>query len=105
MTNDLRRMAAELQERILDGEPFEHFALALANEILALWPPGARAPCGYVTPEGFVRVPDDVRKALGLEQGGGVAFVQEKDGHFCMLTDAQLVDLAATTTRARRSTR
>lgn len=53
-------------------------------------PEGAGAPLSYVTSDGLVRVPDDVRKALGVDGGGGVAFVEGKDGLFYMLSDAQL---------------
>ncbi len=57
-------------------------------------PSGARAPVSYVTSEGLVRVPADVLNELGLDHGGGVAFVREKDhGHFRMLSDAQLLDM------------
>jgi hypothetical protein len=57
-------------------------------------PAGARAPLSYVTTEGLVRLPDHVREELGLLEGGGVAFVREKDhGHYRLLTDAQFLDL------------
>lgn len=60
-------------------------------------PEGARAPLSYVTTDGLVRVPEDVRRQLGLQQGGGVAFVEEKEtGHFRMLSDAQFLDLIET---------
>jgi hypothetical protein len=53
-------------------------------------PDGASAPLSYVTTDGLVRVPDDVRRELGLSRGDGVTFVQEKDhGHFRMLNEAQ----------------
>lgn len=57
-------------------------------------PAGARAPLSYVTSEGLVLVPEDVRRKLGLQHGGGVVFVREKDaGHYRMLTDEQYQDL------------
>jgi hypothetical protein len=57
-------------------------------------PAGARAPLSYVTSDGLVLVPEDVRQKLGLEHGGGVVFVREKDaGHYRMLTDDQYQDL------------
>lgn len=57
-------------------------------------PAGARAPLSYVTTDGLVQVPEDVRKALHLEHGGGVCFVPEKDDqHYRMLTNAQFWDL------------
>lgn len=57
-------------------------------------PAGARAPLSYVTTEGLVRLPDHVRADLGLLEGGGVAFVREKDhGHYRVLTDEQFLDL------------
>jgi hypothetical protein len=69
-------------------------ALRFTDPEVHLPPQGARAPLSYVTTDGLVHVPDDVRKALGLEQGGGVVFVEEKDSkHFRMLTDDQFCDL------------
>jgi len=57
-------------------------------------PAGARAPLSYVTSDGLVLLPEDVRQKLGLEHGGGVVFVREKDaGHYRMLTDDQYQDL------------
>jgi predicted ATPase len=61
---------------------------------LQIPPAGARAPLSYVTSDGLVQVPEDVRKALHLEHGGGVCFVPEKDDqHYRMLTNAQFWDL------------
>jgi predicted ATPase len=66
----------------------------LLNPDVEMPPEGARAPLSYVTTDGLVRVPEHVRVDLGLEQGGGVAFVREKDhGHYRMLSDAQFLDL------------
>lgn len=57
-------------------------------------PKGARAPLSYVTTDGLVQVPEEMRTALHLEHGGGVFFVLEKDDEHCrMLTDAQFWDL------------
>jgi predicted ATPase len=61
---------------------------------LSVPPEGAQAPLSYVTSQGLVLVPEEVRKALGLEHGGGVAFVREKAaGHYRMLTNAQFLDM------------
>lgn len=69
----------------------------MLNPVVKRPPDGARAPLSYVTSDGLVRVPDDVRWELGLEKGGGVTFVQEKDhGHFRMLTDEQFLGLIET---------
>ncbi|HRI72469.1 MAG TPA: AAA family ATPase, partial [Polyangium sp.] len=48
---------------------------------------GQRAPWGYVTVEGLVQIPPEVQQELGLAHGGGVVFIQDKDGHNLMLTD------------------
>jgi hypothetical protein len=57
-------------------------------------PEGVRAPLSYVTSEGLVLIPEEVRKVLGLEHGGAVTFVPEKTaGHYRMLTDAQFLDM------------
>lgn len=54
----------------------------------------ASAPLSYVTTEGLVLVPEDVRGTLGLEHGGGVVFVRERDtGHYRMLTNDQFLDM------------
>lgn len=64
------------------------------NPEMQMPPSGARAPLSYVTTDGLVQVPEDVRKALHLEHGGGVCFVPEKDDqHYRMLTNAQFWDL------------
>lgn len=56
-------------------------------------PAGARAPQSYVTTEGLVQIPADIRQKLGLGQGGGVVFIEDNDGHFRMLTNDQFFDL------------
>ena len=65
----------------------------LLNPEVARPPEGARAPLSYVTRDGLVRVPDDVRTALGVADGGGVTFVEGKDGLFYMLGDTQVLDM------------
>jgi hypothetical protein len=57
-------------------------------------PAGRRAPLSYLTSDGLVEVPADIRNKLALPSGGGVVFVERKDsGHIEMLTDAQYLDL------------
>jgi predicted ATPase len=57
-------------------------------------PEGASAPLSYVTSEGLVLLPEEVRKALGVERGGGVTFVREKDaGDYRLMSDAQFLEL------------
>jgi hypothetical protein len=52
------------------------------------------APMGYVSSDGLVKLPEYARKALEIEQGGGVVFVKRKDsGHIELLTDDQFLDL------------
>lgn len=51
------------------------------------------APLCYVTREGRVRLPDDVRDALGLREGGGIVFdVDAQTRDVRMLTNAQFLD-------------
>jgi bifunctional DNA-binding transcriptional regulator/antitoxin component of YhaV-PrlF toxin-antitoxin module len=38
-------------------------------------------------------VPDKVRQALGVENGGSVVFARAKDEHYRILTEAQFWDL------------
>jgi hypothetical protein len=54
---------------------------------------GTLAPLGYLTSEGVVQVPLEVRERLKLSHGGGVVFVRGKDGHYRMLTNDQYADL------------
>jgi hypothetical protein len=84
--------------RSADGPHLERRPAAdaprLLNPEVERPPEGASAPLSYVTTEGLLRVPDEVRAALGLSQGGGVTFVEEKDHkHFRMLSDEQFLDL------------
>ena len=51
------------------------------------------APLCYVTSEGRVRLPDDVRDFLRIREGGGVCFLpDEASGEVRMLTNAQFLD-------------
>lgn len=68
-------------------------APGLLNPEIVRPPDGARAPLSYVTGDGLVRVPDDVRRALGVAGGGGVTFVEGKDGLFYLLSDTQILDM------------
>lgn len=57
-------------------------------------PPGARAPLCYVSSEGLVLVPEQVRERLGIRGGGGVYFLFRKDTqHYEMLTSEQFLAL------------
>ncbi|KYF78278.1 hypothetical protein BE17_13160 [Sorangium cellulosum] len=77
----------------ISRRPKEQAPLLLSPDVETP-PAGARAPLSYVTTEGLVRLPDHVREELGLLEGGGVAFVREKNhGHYRLLTDAQFLDL------------
>ncbi len=81
-----------------DGEPRIHKTSAQQaidyTEPQVISPPaGARAPQGYVTTEGLVQLPVDIRQKLGLGHGGGVVFLEDNDGHHLLLTDAQYLDL------------
>lgn len=61
---------------------------ALAHQI------SESAPMGYVSSDGLVKLPEYVRKALSIEQGGGVVFIKRKDtGHIELLKDEQFLDL------------
>jgi bifunctional DNA-binding transcriptional regulator/antitoxin component of YhaV-PrlF toxin-antitoxin module len=52
---------------------------------------GESAPMGYVSSDGLVRLPEYVRKALSIEQGGGVVFIKRKDtGHIELLKDNEV---------------
>jgi hypothetical protein len=49
-------------------------------------PPGVDAARCYLSTEGVVRVPEHIRQALGLPNGGGVMFL-EREGHVEMMSD------------------
>ena len=48
----------------------------------------------YVTSEGIVRLPDRIRKAIHVEHGGGVAFVDKEDGRVELMSDETFFKLA-----------
>lgn len=56
---------------------------------MAQSPAPEKAPYGYVTEEGLVRVHPEVMKALGLPHGGVVVFVKSERGHWLILSEAQ----------------
>ncbi|WP_158080048.1 ATP-binding protein [Archangium sp. Cb G35] len=49
-------------------------------------PPGVDAARCYLSTEGVVRVPENIRRELGLLNGGGVMFLK-RDGHVEMMSD------------------
>jgi hypothetical protein len=50
-------------------------------------------PVSYVSSEGLVLLPDDVRKQLDLEHGGGVSFIpNEESGRFELWTTDEVED-------------
>lgn len=68
-------------------------AARFVNPDVELPPKDAKAPISYVTTEGLVRLPTNIREKLVLLNGGGVVFVEAKDGFIRMLTDDQFADL------------
>lgn len=50
----------------------------------------ANASQAYVSSQGVVRVPDYIRAALGLQEGGGVVFL-EKEHEVHLISDAQFL--------------
>lgn len=56
--------------------------------------PAARLPPCWVSAEGLVEVPERIRGKLGVQEGGGVFFVERKDtGHVELLNEEQFDDL------------
>jgi hypothetical protein len=56
--------------------------------------PAQRLPPCWVSSEGLVEVPERIRGKLGVENGGGVFFVERKDtGHVELLNEGQFYDL------------
>jgi hypothetical protein len=79
---------------VADRRPSSEAGVFTAQENVLVPPAGASAPLCYVSSEGLVLVPEDVRQRLGIHGGGGVYFIRRKDnGHFEMLTDEQFLAL------------
>lgn len=69
-------------------------AVALTRHTARLPPGEQRAPLCYVTREGLVLVPDDIRERLGVAKGGGVYFIEREDsGHVELLSNQQYLAL------------
>ena len=56
-------------------------------------PDGARAPLCYVTSEGLVRLPPSIQQKLEVIGGGGIAFLERRDGFVEVLSDKQYLSL------------
>jgi hypothetical protein len=54
--------------------------------------PDPRAALCYLSTEGVVRVPDRIRRALGLPHGGGVVFLEKEDGAVEVMSDDTFAD-------------
>jgi hypothetical protein len=56
-------------------------------------PPQGAATVGYVSSDGLVRIPESVRRELGLEHGGGIV-IWKREGapYYELLTDEQFLD-------------
>jgi hypothetical protein len=55
---------------------------------------GETAPQCYVTHDGLVKLPEDICKELGVEQGGGIVPLKRKDNdHIELLTNEQFINL------------
>jgi hypothetical protein len=79
---------------VVDRRPSSEASAFTGQGSALVPPPGARAPLCYVSSEGLVLVPEEVRQELGIQGGGGVYFVYRKGtGHFEMLTDEQFLAL------------
>jgi len=68
-------------------------AIDYTQPVVTSPPVGVRAPQCYVTSDGLVQIPKDVRETLKIAQGGGVFFLEDNDGHFHMLTNDQFIDM------------
>ena len=60
---------------------------------IATPPDGKRAPLCYVTSEGLVRLPQFVQEKLEVLGGGGIAFLERRDGFVEVLSDNQYLSL------------
>lgn len=76
-------------------------AIRFVNPEVDLPPKDAKAPISYVTTEGLVRLPSNITEKLALLNGGGVVFVEAKDGFIRMLTDEQFADLFETSEESK----
>ena len=81
-----------------DGPVIERRPSAQARDItsdsMTAAPPGARGNPSYVSSDGIVQIPPDIRERLGIASGGGVVFLERRDtGHFEILNDEQFFQL------------
>jgi hypothetical protein len=81
-----------------DGPVIEHLPIKQAHlftEHNAINPTlGETAAQCYVTNDGLVKLPEDICKELGVEQGGGIVPLKRKDNdHIELLTNEQFINL------------
>jgi hypothetical protein len=79
---------------VVERRPSTEAPQFTGHQVDTVPPSGKRAPLCYVSSEGLVLVPEDVRQRLGVEHGGGVFFLDREDtGHVEMLSNEQFLDL------------
>lgn len=68
-------------------------AVQFTQHALAGEPPDGGAAVGYVSSDGLVRLPEGVRRDLGLERGGGIV-IWKREGapYYELLTNEQFLD-------------
>jgi predicted ATPase len=82
-----------------DGPIIEHLPIKQAHlftehDVINSNIDGKTAPQCYVTSDGLVKLPEDICKELGIEQGGGIVPLKRKDNnHVELLTNEQFIDL------------
>jgi hypothetical protein len=80
-----------LMEPTPDGPTVTKRPLDQARTAIGMLPDGRQpppnAPLCYISTEGVVRVPERIRNVIGLPKGGGIVFLEHRDGHVEVMSD------------------
>jgi AAA domain, putative AbiEii toxin, Type IV TA system len=69
-------------------------ALAFTQQAIQVQLPADHGAYGYVSSDGLFRLPDDIRKTLGVEHGGGVVVLKRAEHRYVeIMTDEEVLAL------------
>jgi len=87
-------MKATDEGPIIEHRPVEQAHLFTEHNVINSNIIGKTASQCYVSSDGLVKLPEDICKELGIEQGGGIIPLKRKDtNHIELLTNEQFIDL------------
>jgi len=87
-------MKATDEGPIIEQRPIEQAHLFTEHNVINSNIIGKTASQCYVSSDGLVKLPEDICKELGIEQGGGIIPLKRKDtNHIELLTNGQFIDL------------